>query len=207
MASGAFAGAANPALVPTEGYSVALSAARVTFEAMQYRGLNQGVRASPRPPSDLVNVASGAAGSLAAGRLAFAAGWYVSGLPRFPDFPRGDGDHATHSLIFDGREDVYFAGVSLSAGRLRAGVRLDYTAGRRRMVERTLARANAWRGAYRRDPQPVRTPSTMLDVASAGVGLRTGMLRVDAGAALYRGAPGVRQNHSALVVTLGLAAE
>jgi hypothetical protein len=64
------------------------------------------------------------------------------------------------------------------------------------------------RWGYRRDPQPVRAPATTLEAVTGGVGVRLWKLALDAGAAHYQGsAGGVRQDHTALAMTLSLAAK
>ena len=59
---------------------------------------------------------------------------------------------------------------------------------------------------YRRDPQPVKEPSTTLQAFSGGLGVRLWQVGLEAGAARYQGsAGGIDQTHTVLALTLQLA--
>jgi hypothetical protein len=155
LASDPFAASTNPALIPRESrYSLGLSGARVSFEAMQYRGVNQGSLTSLSPPSDTVSVVSGLAGHIAIRRIGLAAGWYVNSLPRFPDFAvvtyygsYADGVYSSNSLAFNGTENVFFVAAALPDWKgLRLGARLDYVAGRREVAVDSVYNDYFWIG-------------------------------------------------------------
>ena len=140
LASGPFAGAANPALIPADrGLELGLTADRLDFEAFQYWGVNQGVVSHLSPLSDRATALGGVAARFAARQLRLSAGWYLRALPRFPSFAfREDYEYEQYdqySGSFSGTDGAFFLAAATPTWRgFSLGARLEYVSETRRVT-------------------------------------------------------------------------
>jgi hypothetical protein len=111
-ASGPFAAALNPALIPSpEKVLLGASFGGMHHEAFQYWGVNQGVKTKATPLSNRNFLLSGLAAAFKTGDIRLSAGWVLSALRQFPSFTFRQeyeyDQYDAYSGEFSGRENTF----------------------------------------------------------------------------------------------------
>jgi hypothetical protein len=138
MASPTFAAACNPALIPNGAPRLAVGFAGIQFQAFQFWGVNQGVIREQSPLTGKVLLPANLAGTLSLGKWRLAAGYYLSGVLRFPDFVQRTifdyGQFREYRGSFSGQERTfYIAAAWQPALWLALGARLGYISGKQQL--------------------------------------------------------------------------
>jgi hypothetical protein len=136
LASPAFAAVFNPALIPNGPPRVGAGFAAMRFQAFQYWGVNQGVIHEQSPLTADALLPASLGGALSLGQWRLAGGYYLSGVPRFPDFAQRltyeyDQYWEYHGSFSGQEQTMYAASAWQPAAWLTLGIRLAYVSGKR----------------------------------------------------------------------------
>ncbi len=135
-----FSGVINPSLISNKRSSSAgFTLAALSFDAFQYRGINEGVESSGKPLLDNYKNISSIAYAFKLNKIKANMGWYVSEILRFPSFTfknkYSNTQYGYYKGIFSGNKNNFFLSFSFNLKkRLNIGLKFDYIYGQRNII-------------------------------------------------------------------------